>query len=445
MMKMRGLVIAVVVLAALAGGVWWSNKAKKDEAAKSASSASTSPKILTLPEDRIAKVEIRKTGADATVIEKKGGKWELTAPKALAADQDAAGSIASAVAALNADRIIEEKAQDLAQYGLVSPSIEVTVTEKDGKNRELLIGDETPTGSNYYAKLQDDPRVFTIASFTKTTFDKTAADLRDKRLLTFNSDKLTRVELLAKGQDVEFGKNNQNDWQILKPQPLRADGGQVEELVRKLRDAKMDTSASAEDEKKAASGFASGAKVAIAKVTDSSGTEQMEVRRDKDRNYYAKSSVLEGVHKLTAEVGDGLDKSLDDFRNKKVFDFGWNDPSKIEVRDGSRQLVLQKSGDKWMAGGKQMDSATTQAMIDQLRDLAATKFPDRGFTTPALEATVTSNEGKRVERVSFARNGNDWFARREGEPGLYQVDPKNIGALQKAIGAVKEAASAKKK
>jgi hypothetical protein len=445
MIKMRGLVIAVVVLAALAGGVWWSNKAKQAEASKPAANASATPNILTLPVDRISKVEIRKTGGDTTIVEKKSGKWELTAPKPLAADQDAVGSIASAVASLNADRIIEEKAQDLAQYGLASPSIEVTVTQRDGKNRELLIGDETPTSGSFYAKLQDNARVFTIASFTKTTFDKTAADLRDKRLLTFNSDKLTRVELLVKGQDVEFGKNNQNDWQILKPQPLRADGGQVEELIRKLHDAKMDTSASADDVKKAASGFASGAKVAVAKVTDASGTQQIEVRKDKEKNYYAKSSVLEGVHKLTAELGDGLDKSLDDFRNKKVFDFGWSDPSKIEVRDGAKQMLFQKSGDKWTAGGKQMDSATTQAMIDQLRDLTATKFPDKGFTTPTLEAAVTSNEGKRVERVSFATNGNDWFARREGESALYQVDPKNIEDLQKAISAVKEAAPAKKK
>ena len=107
----------------------------------------------------------------------------------------------------------------------------------------MLIGDETPTGSNFYAKLQATRGSSPSPAFTKTTFDKTSKDLRDKRLLTFDSDKLTRVELVAKGQDIEFGKNNQNDWQILKPKPMRADGGQVEELIRKLHDAKMDTSA----------------------------------------------------------------------------------------------------------------------------------------------------------------------------------------------------------
>ena len=40
---------------------------------------------------------------------------------------------------------------------------------------------------------------------------------------------------------MEFGRNAQNEWQIVKPKPQRADNGQVEELVRKLGDARMDT------------------------------------------------------------------------------------------------------------------------------------------------------------------------------------------------------------
>ena len=47
-------------------------------------------------------------------------------------------------------------------------------------------------------------------------------------MLSFDSDKLTRVALQSKGPDVEFGKNGSNEWQILKPRPLRAEGTQVD-------------------------------------------------------------------------------------------------------------------------------------------------------------------------------------------------------------------------
>ena len=82
------------------------------------------------------------------------------------------------------------------------PAATSEAAKKDGKNQQLLIGDETPTSSGYFAKLAGDPRVFTIASYNKTSLDKTYQDLRDKRLLRFNSDKLTRLELLAKGQEL---------------------------------------------------------------------------------------------------------------------------------------------------------------------------------------------------------------------------------------------------
>ena len=71
---------------------------------------------------------------------------------------------------------------------------------KTARSDELLIGDDTPTGSGAYAKLAGNPRVFTVASFVKTSLDKTPDDLRDKRLLTFDSDKITRVSCRPRGR-----------------------------------------------------------------------------------------------------------------------------------------------------------------------------------------------------------------------------------------------------
>ena len=219
---------------------------------------------------------------------------------------------------------------------------------------------------------------------------------------------------------------------------MRADSWQVEELIRKLKDAKMDTAVSDADAGKAAAAFASGTPVAVARVTDASGTQQIDLRKDKDKNYYAKSSVVDGVHKVTSELGDGLDKSPDEFRSKKLFDFGFNDPTKVEVRDGARSTAYQKSGDKWMAGSKQMDSGSLQGLIDKLRDLSSIKFLESGFTTPIFEATVTAKDGKLTEKVQISKAGNNYYARRENEPSIYELDGKVVEELQKAAADVKE-------
>jgi hypothetical protein len=440
-MKFRGLMLGLIALAILGGLVYWSLKKQKADAAKP--SADTTPKILSVSEDQIKQIEIKKKDGENTLLAKADGKWQIVQPKPLRADQDSVTSLVSTVSSLNADRLIEEKSADLSQYGLNAPSREVTVTQKDGKTRKVLVGDDTPTGGGAFAKLDGDPRVFTIASYTKTSLEKSAQDLRDKRLLTFDSDKLTRVDLQAKGQNVEFGKNNQNDWQILKPRPLRADGSQVEDLVRKLKDARMDTTVSADDARKAGAAFAAGTRVATAVVTDANGSQTLEVRKDKDKNYYAKSSAVEGIYKVTNDLGEGLDKGVDDFRNKKLFDFGFSDPSKIEVRNGATTATYQKSGDKWTSSGKQMDSASVQALVDKLRDLTSIKFVESGYSSPIIEVTVTSNDGKRVEKVGIAKQGNTYLAKRESEPSIYELDSKAVEALQGAASAIKEDQPAK--
>jgi hypothetical protein len=443
-MKFRGLLAAVIVLAALGGAVWWSERREKADANKPAADAT--PKILSIPEDQFQQIDLIKKAAGTTELLKTEGKWKIVQPKPLGADPDSVNSLVTSLSSVASDRLIDEKASDLSSYGLTAPNEEVKIQRKDGKVQTLLIGNDTPTGSGTFAKVEGDPRVFTIASYVKSGLDKTSKDLRDRRLLTFNSDKLTRVDLAAKGQTVEFGKNNQNEWQILKPRPLRADGLQVDDLVRKLKDVKMDLSGSDEDAKKAVAGFSTGTRLALATVTDASGNQEIEVRKDKDKNYYAKSSAVEGIYKVISDFGEGLDKSLDDFRNKKLFDFGWNDPTKLEIRNGTA-VTYQKNGDKWMSGSKQMDGASIQSVVDKLRDLTATKFLDPGDgafpralpgIVAILEATVTSNDGKRVEKVSISNQAGKYYAKREGEPTVYELDAKAVEDLQKAAGNVKE-------
>jgi hypothetical protein len=440
-MKSRGLIVAVIVLAALTGTLYWSNHRKPAESSVNAS-AETPPKILTLNQADITEVAIKKKGGEELKLAKNdAGKWQITAPKQLRADQDAVSNMLSTLSALNSDRLIEDKASTLDQYGLKQPSMEVDVTEKNKKSEKLLIGDETPAGSAAYAAVAGDPRVFTLASYNKNSLDKGSKDLRDKRLMTFETDQVSRVELLAKKQAIEFGRNKEQ-WQIVKPGPFRADGSQVDELVRNLNDAKMDLTGS-DDGKKAAAAFNSGAPVATARLTDASGTQELQVRKNKD-DYYAKSSVVEGVYKVSNAVGSGLDKSLDDFRNKKIFDFGYADPDKVELHDGSKSYSLSRSGEDWSSNATKMDASSVRTLVGKIRDLSASKFVDSGFTKAILDIAVTANDGKRTEKVLISKNGDRYVAKRENEPALYELNAADVTEVQKSAADLKPAAAPKK-
>jgi hypothetical protein len=438
-MKIRSLVVAAFVLLALIGTLYWSERRKPTEET-ARTSADTPPTILKLDGAAITKLELKKKDAEPIILtNNSSAAWQIVGPKSFSADQAAVSEVISTLSSLNSERLVDDKASDVKQYGLDQPAFEVDITEKGNKTEKLLVGDETPAGNAVYAMLAGNPRIFTMASYHKTSIDKSLNELRDKRLLTVTAEKVSRLELIGKNRDIEFGRNK-DEWQIFKPKPLRADRAQVGELVGKLADARIDLSGSNKDLEDAASAFARATPVATARVTDLSGTQELQVRKSKD-SYYAKSSMVEGVYKIDSGLGQALDKGLDDFRNKKLFDFGFNEPTKIEMHSGTKAYSLSKSGSDWWSNGRKMEAGSVQDFISKLRDLTADKFVESGFASPAIDITVTSDDGKRVEKVFIAKSGTSYIARRENEPSLYQLDSSSVEALEKSADEVKPAAA----
>src|SRR5262249_8811992 len=156
-----------------------------------------------------------------------------------------------------------------------------------------------------------------------------------------------------------------------------------------------------------------------------------------------KSSVVEGIFKLPSGIATGLDKSLDDLRNKKIFDFGFGDPDRIEIYDGATATYLTHGGaDWWGADGKKLDGGTVSPVVDKLRDLAAVKVPETGFSSPEVQIIVVSNSGKRTDKVAIARAGANYVAKREGEPELYELGAVPVGELRQSVAGVKAAPAA---
>jgi hypothetical protein len=306
-MNFRGLIVAVVVLATLGGVLYWSQHHKPAEES-AAVPASTPPVILRVNPADMTELVIKQT--EPVTLKKTNGKWQIMEPKSYPADQDVVAGVLSTLSGLNADRIVEEKASDRKQYGLDPAQVELDISGKDG-TRQLLLGDDTPAGGDVYAALATDPRVFTIASYNKSSLAKTLNDLRDKSLLTSRSDKVSRVELLKKGEDLEFDRTK-DGWQILKPSSSPADSSAVNALVSTLTNARMDLSTTTD----AAAAFAQATPLATAKVTGDAGVQTLEVRKNKD-DYFAKSSAAAGIYKVDSSLGQGLDKKIDDFRQKK--------------------------------------------------------------------------------------------------------------------------------
>jgi hypothetical protein len=234
---------------------------------------------------------------------------------------------------------------------------------------------------------------------------------------------------------------NNDTWQIDKPPQVRTDARRVDQWVQSLQDAKFE--AADAGAAKTDSAFASATPVATVNLTTATGSQVLEIRKNKD-DYYAKSSVVEGVYKVPKDIGLAVDKDVDDFRNQKIFDFGDEVPNKIELHDGSKIYELTRSGQDWSLGGKKMDLVSCLVLADKIRSLPAEKVVTRGFTTPAIDIAITSNDGKRTERVVISKNGANYVEKREGETVMYELPAASIQELEQAANDLKPAdASAK--
>src|SRR5215471_7643762 len=179
-MKPTGLLVAVALLAALGAGVYFSNKSQAAKEKEPSKDAAATPKLLEIPDDQFQQITIKKLTGEVIALKRDSGKWRMTQPRDLAADNDTVGSMTSSLGSLAADKVVEEKATDLKQFGLADPTLDVTINRKDGKTDHLLVGDDTLTGSGAYATVAGTNKVVTISSFAKTSLDKRPEDLRDK-------------------------------------------------------------------------------------------------------------------------------------------------------------------------------------------------------------------------------------------------------------------------
>ena len=73
-------------------------------------------------------------------------------------------------------RAVLDEIEDLSLYGLDSPQTEILIETRSGFPVELELGDPTPSGDNWYAKIKGDGRLFLLPSIWGEVVSKLATD-----------------------------------------------------------------------------------------------------------------------------------------------------------------------------------------------------------------------------------------------------------------------------
>jgi len=259
------------------------------------------------------------------------------------------------------------------------------------------------------------------------------------RILTLKQEDVTRINIQRnRTEKVTLAKLDSGDWQVAETPPLPGDSNTMSTLLSTLSTLNSDRLVEEKPGDLAPYGLAQPA--LEAEISTKDGKTSKLLFGDNTPAGASAFAMLAGDPRLftvSTYVKTSLDKAPADFANKKLFDFGFDFPQKVEMRLDARSYTITFTNDEWKSNGTRMDATSVQSVIARIRDLEATRFVASGFGRPVIEFTVTSSDGKRVERVALSRSGSEYIGRREGRPALYVVAPTLITDLEKYVAEMK--------
>jgi hypothetical protein len=407
-------------------------------------------KVFTVEADKIDEMTVKSESGERTTLKKTGTEWQIVAPVAAQPDGAAVSGLTSNLSTLDLQRVIEENPQDLAEYGLAQPRLEVTF-KAGGQEHRLQIGRKTPAATDLYAKLGEEKRVFLIPSFVDTTFNKTTFDLRDKTVLKVDRDKIDALSITSPKRVLQFTKAD-GEWQMTFPAKARADFTTVDGLVSRLGTLQTKSIVAPE-----ATAFAEyGLDKPETTIQLGSGSSQATLLIGKTAGegaVYAKDQSRPAVITIEATLVGDVTKDTGEYRQKDLFDARAFNSTRLDVTRNGQTASFEKTKtknkdgqdeEKWKQSApaaRDVDQSTVDNLIAAVTAARAERFVDTPAKTGSdkleLVIALSSDEGKRVETVTFARSGAEGYATRAGEPGIAKVDAATIDNIIKSLEAVK--------
>ncbi|HVO37566.1 MAG TPA: DUF4340 domain-containing protein [Spirochaetia bacterium] len=201
------LIIVVVVLAGLVGAYLIVTRPKP------AAAASPAVQIAQGDKEKLAKIVLTERTEGTLTLEKKGKTWTAAGAAGIALDPSSVDDIVLTFTSMSAERVIDDKPTNLAQYGLQPPRVVGEATYSDGTVKKLFLGDKTPTGNTYYLQAAGDPKVYSVWTNHGDHLHWTLADLRDKKITPeLNYDEITYFKVTkGDGTTIELQQKTEKE------------------------------------------------------------------------------------------------------------------------------------------------------------------------------------------------------------------------------------------
>ena len=376
----------------------------------------------------------------------------MVAPIGVKADSKEIRSILEALHLLKVVEFTKDAAINMANYGLDSPRLHVTLQIGDD-SQELLVGSDIPDTRQVYVKPVALDAVYAVNREIYPTLNKTVFNLRDKRVIDFQRTATNRFEIQRRGEaKIVCAKDLKGVWQIEEPVALKADAEVVDDILFGVDSLKAVEFIAEKPTNLSRYGL-DPPSLQLSFITPD--TEPAILRLGKIRNgkVYANALNDERVLLVRGDLLEIVGVGIAGLRDKQIFEFKSDDVFKLTLRHGNTQLTCQKQGVNWRLVSPVQEDAKNGAVnsiIYRLADLTADKYlasaPDLNVTRlnePEVQATITLENLKEHTLQIGAANENDQrYARLRAAPDtVFLLEPSILDELRKTVADLRQESS----
>jgi hypothetical protein len=439
-------VIAALVLVALGAYIYFFEGEEHFFTGEPASETeSEREEVFDLEVDEVHEIEIRRKEGETLELAKDGDSWRIQKPIQADADSTEVETLLSNITGLERTRVVHEGADNtegdevnLSDFGLEEPELEVLFkVGEESESSGFLMGDETPTGTNRYAKLVANDKVFLVSSYSKNNFEKEAWDLRDKNVLHFESGDVQKVTLTGPEGEVVLAKSGEDQWNVTTPSFCRADRYKVSSLVSRFETAKMEEIVSVSTDDLDEYGL-SQPTYELDLELDGGRSVKLSVGNENDGRFYARDEARPEVFLVASNLVDDIKKDASEYRSKRLFDYATYQVKKFQIAPSdqpTRVYEKQEEGDDGQAiwtetapESREWDRTKVEDLLYKINGTDAEDFvevqplalAELSLEVPAFVITVWSKDEMVEEELAVGAAQGEWvYARRKGdEPAL---------------------------
>jgi len=214
------------------------------------------------------------------------------------------------------------------------------------------------------------------------------------KLLDFEASEVGKIELESAKGRIELTKGDGGTWTVTAPRQTGADQVTIDGLLATLEDAEVKKTLDEEPADLAPFGLVEPEATVVLTLADGT-TRKLSFGKKTPigGSAYTRRGEESGVLLTADAVRTGVQKELDDVRDRSVFTFSDADAKEITIRGVEGEpTVLRKTGNEWMLVAPvaaKADAAQVRSMLASLRSLRATGFVDEPGTPPDAKYQLT--------------------------------------------------------